>query len=107
MFLSILFGSVIVGLAFAYTTLAGYWWLVPTVAVALAIPTAYIVARWPYWWADRQARAGTIEFDFTGLKLGQRTYYEAVLDRTDPRDRKRLLSLYKSMEAVKRTNVVR
>ena len=72
MFVSILFGSVIVGLAFAYTTLEGYWWLVPALTVVIAIPTAFIVAKWPYWRADRRARARTIEVDFTGLQPGQR-----------------------------------
>ncbi len=109
MFLGILLGSTIIGLAIAWTVLRGSWLaagMVVAVCIALGIPTAVIVAKWPYWAADRQRRHNTIEFDFTGLKPGQETYYRALLKGVNPRNRKRLLQIQRGMEHVKATNLV-
>jgi len=111
MFLSILLGSVVVGLAFAASIIyTPYWWAVPVLCLCLGVPTAYITAKWPYWTSERQARKRTIEFDFTGLKPGQIEYYEACLRayvRGNPKghDRKYLLDLSRSMERVKARNI--
>lgn len=110
MFLSILVGSVIIGLSIAWVIIRETWLggaLIVTVCVALGIPAAVIVAKWPYWAANRQARRNTIEFDFEGLKPGQAEYYRALLNSVDPRDRKMLLNISDAMEKVKRTNFVR
>lgn len=109
MFLSIMLGSVIIGLAIAWVIIMQSWFgalMIVAMVLLVGVPTALVVAKWPTWVTDRRERLNTIEFDFTGLKPGQEEYYRAILNYTEPDNRGRLLYIHRAMEKAKMTNFV-
>jgi membrane protein YdbS with pleckstrin-like domain len=60
-YLLLFVGSAVTGWFMALTTMAGYWWLVPAVAIVLAPPTAFAVVKIERWKRYRKGSAALIK----------------------------------------------